>query len=261
MRLLKKSLIAIAFCIISGNSIGKTINMYVAFSTGINMRKTASLKAELVGKIPYGTLLKIDVNANDTNVVIVEGMSGNWTPITYQNKKGYVLNCYLVSIVPPKKGTATMLDYIKQLTTPFGTQLKQTVGTQGNITENGFELSKQLYKNGISRHQYRAYEYAADSYFIPSITVQEAFLLIRQIKEFENAFTEKDEFPTTNKKFTKKINGNESAYDLKVVAEDWGNKTKWVKTISLGFEEGAYSNVIINSLETGEVCISYSSGV
>jgi Bacterial SH3 domain len=261
MKLSKKVVVFILLHIIITNSFARPVNMYVAFSTGLNMRKTASLKAELVGKIPYGTKLSVDNYVSDTNVVIVEGMRGRWVPVTFQNKKGYVLNCYLITIVPPKKGTATMVDYIKQLTTPFGAQLKTKSGVQDNINENGYEIKKQLYKNGISWHQYYAYEYGANSYFIPSITIQEAFLIIRQIKEFENAFTEKDEFPTASKKFTKKINGNDSAYELKVDAQNLGNKEIWVKSISLGFEEGAYSNCVLQALETGEVCISYSSGV
>jgi uncharacterized protein YgiM (DUF1202 family) len=81
-----------------------SLQQYVAFSTGLNMRKSASLKAEVLGKIPYGTKLSIEVFKKDTVPVAVEGMTGYWTPITYQGKKGYILDCYLVSIVPPKKG-------------------------------------------------------------------------------------------------------------------------------------------------------------
>ncbi len=258
---IKKIITCLLSITLSIVSFAKSNDMYVAFSTGLNMRKTASLKAELLGKIPYGTKLKIDTDQKDTTLVVVEGMRGYWTPVTYQNKKGYVLNCYLISIAPPKKGTATMVDYLKQITQPFGSTLTYKNGTQNNIYENGFEIKKQLFKNGFSWHQYSAYEYYANSYFIHSITVQEAFLIIRQIKEFENAFTEKDEFPTASKKFTKKNNGNDAAYDLKVDAENIGGNEKWVKSISLGFEEGAYSNCVIQSLETGEVCISFSSGV
>jgi Bacterial SH3 domain len=235
-------------------------DMYVAYSTGLNIRKTPSLKAELLGKIPYGTKLKVEEAKKDTVLVTVEGMQGYWVPVTYQNMKGYILDCYLVSIVPPKKGTANLLDYIKQLTTPFGSALVVKTGTQNNITENGFETKKQLYKNGISWHQYNAYEYNANSYFIPNLITREAFLIIRQIKEFENAFTEKDEFPTASKKFTKKIRGYDAEYTLKVDVEDFG-PTKWVKGFNLSFDEGAYSNFSIIQLETGEICISYSSGL
>jgi hypothetical protein len=261
MILIKKVLAVITLVIVSVNVGATPVNKYVAYSTGINMRKSASLKAELVGKIPYSTLLRVEVSNTDTATVIVEGMIGHWTPVIYQNKKGYVLDCYLTSIVPPKKGTATMFDYFKQLTVPFGTPLKIKSGSQMHITENGYEIKKQLYKNGISWHQYRSYEYAADSYFIPGVSIQEAFLIIRHIKEFDRAYTEKDEFPTLSKKYTKKVGDYESAYDVKVDAENWNSTTKYVKSISLSFEEGAYSNLFITILDTGEACITYSSGV
>lgn len=225
---------------------------YVCFSTGLNMRDKPNLQAKVLGKIPYATKLQINRQKIDTVPVTVENMVGYWTPVTFQGKTGYILNCYLVSIVPPKKGTENMQAYLKQITTPVGPLVKVGKGNMHSITENGYEMKKQLYKNAAAWHNMTAYEYSADAYYLPEINVQEAFLIVRQIKEFEEMFTEKDQMPIKNETSELK--------KIKIDAEPFGND-KWIKKIEVESNMGPHHVLTIESLDTGEVVIKQTFAV
>jgi hypothetical protein len=224
------------------------------------MREKPSLQAAVIGKIPYATKLSIDNSKVDTANVVVENMNGNWVPVTYQNKKGYVLNCYLTRTVPPKKGTANLKDYLKQITTAVGAPVKLSKGNVNSLYEGGFVLTKQLYKNAASWHQCLAYEYSADIFYLPELSIQEAFILLRQVKEFENFFTEKDELPITNKTIKRKIHQTEDEIKIEVKTENYGS-SKLVNRIEAIIESGPFQKLVIETLDTGEVMISISYSV
>jgi hypothetical protein len=233
--------------------------MYVAYSTGVNMRKTPSLKAELLGKIPYATKLKIDASKKDTSFLSIEGLYGYWVPVSYNNKTGWVLDCYLVALVPPKKGTKKMEDYLAQITTKFGTVLQKANGNMNVITESGNKQTKQLYKNGAQHNTYAGYEYYSDTYVLPNVTMQEAFLLLRQIEEFAMLFTEKTDFPTTSKQEKRKLNNGETEFTYKITKESFGNYD-WIKKIEIEFQDGASYNFQMFQLEN-DVVILFGGGV
>ncbi len=258
---MKKQLLSIALLFITLLSFGTENFFYVAYSTGINIRKTPSLNADLLGKIPYATKLSINVSKQDTTPVFVEGMTGYWVPVTFQNKKGYVLNCYLTTIMPPKKGTKKMEDYLLQLSPKFGAPLVYKTKTPISFYESGYEIKKQFYKNGNEMHENRGYESFGQTYFfIEMSSLQEIFLIMRQIEEFNHFFSEKDEFPNKTKTFTKKSDiSGETEFVYTVDKTTWG-KTDWIKKITLEFQEGASYQLEIFYLD-GHVVVSYGGGV
>ncbi len=236
-------------------------DLYVAYSTGVNMRKTPNLKAELIGKIPYATKLKVDSIKLDTVPVIVESMKGYWVEVNYQNKKGYVLNCYLVHKIPPLKGTKKMSDYLLQLSPKFGNELIHKKGTLNDINADGYIIKKQLYKNANEWHQYQAYEANSDTYFIEGLNnLQEAFLILRQIEEFQIMFSEKDEFPNKSKKYSKNIQPSNTVDFNVVVEKGSGYNGDFIKKISVDYQEGANYEFELFMLD-GFVVVSYGGGV
>jgi hypothetical protein len=258
---MKTVIILFILCIHALKIIAQSTDCYVAYSTGINMRKTPSLKAELIGKIPYSTLLKIEDKKIDTVPVIVEGMTGYWVEVNYQNKKGYVLNCYLIHVVPPKKGTKKMSDYLLQLSPKFGSSLVYKKGNVNIMTEDGYEVKKQLYKNANEWHQYLAYESNSDSYFVNGLSnLQEAFLILRQIEEFQLLFSEKDEFPNKSKNYTKKSDISNTIDFVVVVEKSNDYSGGYIKKIIVQYQEGASYEFEMFMLD-GAIVISYGGGV
>jgi hypothetical protein len=212
------------------------------------MRKTPSLQAELIVKIPYGTKLRTDMSKKDTSFINVEGMYGYWVPVTYQNKNGWVLDCYLISLVPPKLGTKTMADYLEQISTKSGTSVTTKKGTLNTIMESGNVKTKQLYKNGAQQNNYKGYEYNSNTYFLPNTSMQEAFLVLRQLEEFKTIFNEKTDYPSASKKINKQIQKQNIVFDYKITKEDYGFY-QWVKKIEIEYHNEVLVNFEMFQLE------------
>ena len=172
-----------------------------------------------------------------------------------------MLNCYLVGITPPKKGTKKMSDYLLQLAPKFGTELVVTKGNANNMYEAGYVIKKQLYKNGNECHHTTGYESFEDNYFMVGInTVQEAFLIMRQIEEFNFFLTEKDAFPNSTNNYKRKNEKSEEIdFNVTVDKEKLYNQD-WIKKIQVEFQEGATYMLQIFILDN-QVVISYGGGV
>jgi hypothetical protein len=233
---------------------------YVAAKTGLSMREKQDVSAKVLEKIPYGTKITTIPEDGDWKVIVTEGLTGYWKKVKYNNKTGYIVDSYLLPWPPPKLATVkTFKQYLAQVAAPFGQKLVTKSGTMQQITEDGWELSKQLYKNGGEWHQFYAYEYNSDTYFLPGFSLQQGFLLLRLIPEFKEVFGEKDEFPTANKKYKK----DEREYELKLIkttdeVEYTGPFT--IEKIIMSYEEGAIYQFEMY-MQDNQLVIFFSGGI
>ncbi len=227
---------------------------YVAAKSGLSMRDKPDAKAAVIGKIPYGTKITVTY-PGDIVSITTEGMVGAWATATYGGKTGYIVNSYLFPSPPPKTGLKTMKEYLAQLSAPFGAKLVVKSGNRSNPEEGGWELHKQLYKNGGEWHQFLGYEYNSDTYFIPEFTMTQGFLLLRMIPEFKDAWNEKDEFPTESKTIKK----GEVEYFIQVQKEHPGD-FPWVKMIKMEFGMGATTSFEMYQIDN-QLVIFYGSGI
>lgn len=207
-------------------------NQFVAAKSGLSIRDKPDAKATVIGKIPYGA--KISVTYDEIVNINTEGIEAAWAKVTYGGKTGYIVNSYLFPYAPPKANVKTMKEYMAQLSPVFGARLVIKKGSLHEMDDGGWELHKQLYKNGGEWHEVQGYEYFSQTYFLPEFTIQDGFLLVRMLPEFKEVFGPQDEFPTENKTIKK----GEVEYEIKVETELVG-ETKWYKKISVGFAEGA----------------------
>jgi hypothetical protein len=256
-----KSILLIALITISISTYAEPDGTYyVAARTGLSMREKQDANAKVLDKIPYGTKITTIPEDGDWKVIVTEGLTGYWKKVKYNNKIGYIVDSYLLPWPPPKLATiTTMKQYLAQVAVPFGQKLVIKSGTMQQITEDGWELSKQLYKNGGEWHQLYAYEYNSDTYFLPNFSLQQGFLLCRLLKEFKEVFGEKDEFPTANKKYKKE----EREYELKLFkttdeVEYTGPYT--IDKIKIGYEDGAIYDFEMY-MQDNQLVIFFSGGV
>lgn len=227
---------------------------YVAARTGLNIREKPETTARVLDKIPYAG--KISLQASEQNKRInTEGFIGYWRKVTYNNKSGYIIDTYLLPYPPPSAGIKTIKEYLSQISIAFGDSLVIRDGTMNNVEEGGSQLIKQLYKNGGEWHEFLGYEYNSMTYFIPGLTMQQAFLLVRLIPEFADYIGEKDEYITVTKKVKKK----DKEYEYKVEKEIFGD-TPWINKIKIDFEDGAIYNFEMFQIDN-QVVIFYGSGV
>ena len=70
--------------------------MYVTSSNGlpVNLRKTASKSAEIIKRIPVGSIVNVIGERDD-----------GWTYVSYADKKGYIMTMFLTQGSSPPKET------------------------------------------------------------------------------------------------------------------------------------------------------------
>ncbi len=225
--------------------------VYASYKTGLSIRETPNIKAKVLGKIPYGT--KIVYNSRETvdSVIATDGMQGYYIKITYNNIKGYILNSYVLPVQPPKASVKIMEDYLKQITDPFGNKLIVKKGKIG-FYDSGYELERQLYKNGAVHSTYTAYESSSDEFVLPDLSLQQAYLLLNLIPEFAKILPTDGVMPNASYTYKK----GEISYDCKVIKDE----SKYIYRIGISFEPGGSVTLEIIDLG-GQVMISLGWGV
>lgn len=250
----------LALLVVSMSGSGQNAAMYVAAKTGLSVCEKPDTGAKVLDKIPYGTKITLIDEDGAWKDIITEGLAGYWKKVKYNNKTGYIVDSYLFPWPPPKLATVKdMKQYFVQVAGLFGQKLVISSGTMTQLTESGWKLSKQLYKNGAEHQLFMAYEYGCDTYFLPGFSLQQGFLLCRLIPEFKELFGEKDEFPTASKKFKK----GEIEYDIelrkRVDEIEYGGPFT-IEKIRIGYEDGASYQFEMYIIEN-QLVISFSAGV
>jgi len=232
--------------------------VYVAAKTGLSIREKPQTGAKVLDKIPYGTKITLLESDEEWVSIITEGMQGYWKKVQYNNKTGYIIDSYLMPWPPPKLVTVKeMKNYLAQVTVPFGAKLVVKAGTMNNIEDGGWQINKQLYKNGAEWHETIGYEYGGDTYFLPGFSMYQGFLLLRLIPEFKDIFGEKDEFPIESKTFKK----GEVEYTITVNKIVWEEgEYPWVERVRVEFSPDASYSLDMFMID-GQLVISFSGGV
>ena len=233
-------------------------SMYVAAKSGLSIREKPDAAAKVLDKIPYGTKITLLRGDEELKSITTEGILGYWQKVKYNNKTGYILDSYLFPWPPPKLATVKEVkNYFAQVTVPFGMKLVVKSGSMNNIEEGGWELNKQLYKNGAEWHEYLGYESGSNAYFFPGFSMEQGFLLVRLIPEFKDVFGEKDEFPTENRSFKK----GDVEYTITVNKLTWeGQTSPYIEKIHVEFSPDASYSFDMYMVDN-QLVISFGGGV
>lgn len=250
--------------VISFNVIAQEMGgtMYVAAKTGLSIREKPDAAATVLDKIPYGTKITVLELEEERKSNTTEGMLGFWQKVKYNNKTGFILDSYLLPWAPPKLATIKesdsyrMKNYLAQVAVPFGAKLTVKSGKMNNLNEAGWQVTKQLYKNGAEWHEHVGYEYGSTVYFLPGFTLQQGFLLLRLIPEFKELIGEKDEFPKESKTFKK----GEIEYQVKIDKQVFNEDYSWVEKIHIEYSDGA-SYIFELYMLDNQLVIFLASGV
>jgi len=233
---------------------------FVAAKTGLSIREKPDASSKVLDKIPYGTKVTTIDEDLEWKEIVTENMTGYWKKVKFNNKTGYIVDNYLLPWAPPKLATIKDLkQYLAQSAAPAAPKVVTRSGTMNQITESGWELTKQVYKNGGEYHQFNAYEYGSDTYFLPGFSIQQGFLLCRLIPEFKEVFGEKDEFPLTSRTYKK----DEREFDIKVIRtnnDETDNSPFSIEKIKISFEDGAYYEFEIY-MQDNQLVVFFSGGV
>lgn len=228
---------------------------YVALKGGLSIREKAETGSTVLGKIPYGTRISVLQPPKEIKPIVTEGIEGQWKLVKYNGKTGYIINSYVLPWPPPNSPVKEMKQYFAQVTQPFGGKLVVKKGNLDNIGEGGWQINKQLYRNGAEWQEFLGYEYNSDVYILPDFTITQGFILLRLIPEFKEVFGEKEEFPVASRKYIK--DGLE--YEVSVEKEELAG-SPWYTKIKLQFADGPYRNFEMYYLDN-QLVIFYSAGL
>ena len=228
---------------------------YAAAKSGLSIREQPDVNAKVLDKIPYGQKVEILKDAAEMKAISVEGFSGYWWLVKYNDKKGYVVSSYVLGSVPPGASVKKLEDYFAQISSPNGPPI--VLQEPASQDEESARLKKQMYKNGMEWHETQGYEYGASLYILPGYTIEQAFLLVRLIGQYPDLINAKDVFPVKNNKIKNEI--GEKIIELERETFD-DSKQGPIKKIRIIHTQGAITEFEIFSIDS-QVLISYSSGV
>lgn len=230
-------------------------DFYVAAKSGLSLREKQEAVSKLLATIPYGTKIKVSY-ADETVNITLEGMEGGWAKTSYGGKTGYVVNTYLLPWPPPKATVKTLKQYLPQVSPVAGPAVNVKSGNPDLFEAGVSSMKKQIYKNGAEYHEEGFYESNNDSYFLPGFTMEQGFVLIRLIPEFNMVFGANETYPAETKTITK--NGKE--YTITVEKEKLSDALSMVTKIKVEYEDGAFYTFEMFQLG-GQLVISFGGGV
>ncbi|HMP92878.1 MAG TPA: SH3 domain-containing protein [Phnomibacter sp.] len=185
----------------------QAVTMFAAAKSGLSLRDAPSTQGKVLTRVPLGTKLNLLEYDYQSELINTEGFKSYWAKVKVGTQTGYVVSAYLLPMMPPKAGTATLEDYLKQIGTPHAPALVQRRGKQ---TEEGFKESTQvLYKSGAHLYVATGYEWYEAHAYLPGVTVQQAWQLMRLLASgSEPLISDKADFPhqdiTETKEYGKK---------------------------------------------------------
>ncbi|HEY5750410.1 MAG TPA: SH3 domain-containing protein [Chryseolinea sp.] len=175
-----------AFAATKEFSVGDTL--YVWANDGLVMRKEPKFDSPSLMKLDYGTaIVVIEKTGEEKEFVVAStlyrnqktlpGISvfGGFVKIHYEGVEGFIFDGFL-SRLAPLHDQESLDDYFKRI---YG-QL-QTVDRSKKISEYvGYRFKRIIYKSGIISEAEGGESWGRHLYFIPDISVNEAYLLINK---------------------------------------------------------------------------------
>ena len=231
--------------------------LYASLKRGLGLRDQPSSNGKVLEMIPYGQMINVLPDGSKKISISLEGFSGVWQKVNYNNTTGYVVSSYLLPSPPPGESVKTFADYLAQITAPSG---KEVVIKKGKIafTGNGSIEKKQLYKNGMRSDTWEFYEAGTETYTLPKFSIEQCFLLLRLLHEWTDAVGENDMFPSKNGA------SSDKQKNIKVQRGLINGKLGAINKINISSSDeytggGAYTLDIY--ILKNQAVISYSSGV
>jgi hypothetical protein len=220
---------------------------YVAAKSGLTLRQSPSLNGKVLGKLNYADKIIIAEYVIDSSAFFIDGFRSEWVKVRVKGMQGFIANAFLFAMPPPQNNTATIKNYLDQLSKVAA------VVNYGERDENAEEAynarTKTLYKNGAEVMDQSGYEWASTTYVLPKFSLANAFQLLRLIPEFKQLINSNSIFPTKTKNST----------DINIEVSFKKECNDCIDKISFHSEKDAYEDLDIFEVN-GEIYIVYQTG-
>jgi hypothetical protein len=148
----------------------------VTASSGLSLRKHGNLHSDKLGRMPYGTKVRV-FNAEKDATMNVAGIRGGMNQVEFNHKNGFAFNGYLSKYFPPERDISA-----KGYATDLNAQFPKVIYT---TTIEG-TTSKPINKEAIS---------------LPNAKWHEAFFMAQRLYDFPKDFV----FPNPKGKNTETV--------------------------------------------------------
>jgi hypothetical protein len=159
--------------------------------SGIKLRDKPG--GAVLQSVPYAAKV-ITLEAKNNNYPThVEGISGSWVKVKFNDKIGYVFDGFLSRLPAPSLTDANLSAYVKREFKVLSEDLPLSYLTNNDLGASGntvLFLEWNGQKCAYENHFY--YEGGGESLSIPGVSIEEAYLLVRIIEReaYENALKE-----------------------------------------------------------------------
>ena len=150
--------------------------LYVTAPSGLSLREHSNLHSEKLGRMPYGTKVKV-LKAETDATMNVSGVKGGMNQVEFNHKKGFAFNGYLSKYFPPERDISVK---------GYGTDLHEAFPSVIFTEEKGGTATKPSNTAGIS---------------LPDAQWHEAYIIAQRLFDFPKEF----EFPNPKGKKTETI--------------------------------------------------------
>lgn len=76
--------------------------LYVTAPSGLTLREYNNLQSKKLGKMPYGTKVKV-IKTEGVNTMTIKGVAGAMDEVAFNHKSGFAFNGYLSKYFPPER--------------------------------------------------------------------------------------------------------------------------------------------------------------
>ena len=226
--------------------------LYVYAKSGLNIRKTPSLTAETVTKVPFGSKLEL-LDDNKTPVQLTyEGLMGVWKPVKYGTDHGYAFEGFFGVFPVPQYGISVK-EYFTKNYGPF----EKVVTNKYNVSKSedyGWDIEC-YFKCGVKMRLTADGFGTEDTITLPGMTIQQAFVFL---KLFDLPLLKELTFPQKNG--VKTIPSGDELTITVVTGAD-GIESLLFKVQKSVSSEMSLSWIKLGKTDDGTVSVSFGNGV
>jgi len=204
--------------------------LYVTAPSGLTLREYNNLQSKKLGKMPYGTKVKV-ITAEGVNTMNINGIPGAMDEVVFNHKSGFAFNGYLSKYFPPERDMTAE---------GYATLLQKEFPSVSFTTKAEGTASKPI---------------TVESLIIPEVTWHEAFMIAKKVYSIPEEFqfpnpVGKDkevEFDGKPKKgiWTSELQVNRKDNTLEKIEYVYGS-LKFDSTVSIYEKDG---NIVISKKE------------
>lgn len=161
----------------------QSLKNYVIHPDGLSLYSDMSVISNVIQNIPYSDSVELipDNHLSSYDRIIIDSIPSRWVRAKYRGMEGYLPASFLFSYPAPSLNTKDLSSYMKTIA---NLAMPEANYFYRNMYEDDYSLKKLIFANGMEAHYYEAYETISFTYFLPNVSIEQGYALVRLLEEF-----------------------------------------------------------------------------